>query len=837
MFAFTLLSLCFSTGCKPSQSNSQTETTPEPPARIKPAPYFATHFQDEAQFVVETIVTDIAEMLYYARYHNLPEENAIVVDARENGGLPNAPSYEVTITLGNLPAVKTRLDVSGPIWSESVYADLTKQVASALKLSSPAAAPVEDLKLLDRLSDDFLAETMAEEDMNISTSLEKDFTNPSLHEQAAALLGAFALREVSGFFYDVRLPLSRTTAHLALARFFAGDHPPSQAGQVAESLLLLGMNNQVSAVKQIDLLNTNQFIIGMWARSLRAIGTRDFRPLDDSSTIPGLEQFAWFTAYSDNNRDVAWDHVGKVVESQPDFCRIVASEGHSVQVGNTMISVWLPMELKEIHAVYKTMHHDELKDENIESALNCEPDRCFDFQKRGEPHVRVIGWGLWALQMQHHLCHCIASTYSQLSRYLGVPDEAYKFAVDSEKTYGGLRFYDFVRRLDCTNEVTYRKAVDAGWEFMVKHPQLTPLQWMNYLCRKPRFTALYLPIDNPHCNEWTCHNTLPGTAYDVAPRLNFPSLTGSGGSDARKVKELFRLAPYDLEICKFIGRSYKTNWTAESASNTFNQLMPYSSVAAMCIADSVAGDPENYLKLMNIAVKWDPSVYETIANYQWDHNLTNEAMLSYDLVEKFNPDAVGVAGLAPKRIKYYLAAGQKQKAKKIADDAGAVYSNRGLYAKGYYLEETGDLQGAYVWYSKIEERYDNPDELLYFCCRHLAGTGDAGLDKMVKARLKKWHDERKKVTLASFTKPPAAGVTVTKPGPLLEKLGVKKDSVIVAIRGVLILNTTQFYFARDMDLSHEMDFIYWDGGSYQQASMTLNAEHHTMMEMENYKPK
>ena len=38
------------------------------------------------------------------------------------------------------------------------------------------------------------------EDLQLSTNLEKDFTNPAIHEQAAALLGAFTLRENSGVF-------------------------------------------------------------------------------------------------------------------------------------------------------------------------------------------------------------------------------------------------------------------------------------------------------------------------------------------------------------------------------------------------------------------------------------------------------------------------------------------------------------------------------------------------------------------------------------------------------------------------------------------------------------
>src|SRR5205807_313501 len=98
--------------------------------------YFKTSFQTESQFVVENIVTDITEMLYFARNHALPTGKAIVVTSREAGGDPDAPIYDVTVQLGDSPAIQTKLKISGPIWSEAVYADLTSVLAKSLKLQS-----------------------------------------------------------------------------------------------------------------------------------------------------------------------------------------------------------------------------------------------------------------------------------------------------------------------------------------------------------------------------------------------------------------------------------------------------------------------------------------------------------------------------------------------------------------------------------------------------------------------------------------------------------------------------------------------------------------------------
>jgi hypothetical protein len=422
--------------------------------------------------------------------------------------------------------------------------------------------------LLEHLTDG-LAETIAREDLQLSTNLEKDFTNPALHEQAAALLGAFALRENSGVFYDIRLPLCRMTAHLALARFLSGDHSPGMVGRVAGCMLLGGMNNQTAAVEQIDQLDTAQKPVAIWARTLRAHYTLDFRPLDLATNVPGVEQVAWFTAYAAaNNRSVAWERVGRAVNDRPDFCRVAASLGYDVGIGNVMLQIWLPLELRETSAVYELMQGRELSEQDLVAALNSDPDRCFVPESKGAPRVHVIGWGLWALQLQHHLCLAINADFNSLRYKLGLPEDSVKFARDAAEQFGHLRFYDFLRRLDCTDADAYRKSVDDGWAFTVKYPHLTPIPWMDYLCTRVSFAPSYRPIPNPHCNEWTSHNPLPGTAYDLDARLNFPSFTGDG-RDITKVQKVHEMAPYDLGICKFIGRWYTTNWTYEAATSTF----------------------------------------------------------------------------------------------------------------------------------------------------------------------------------------------------------------------------------------------------------------------------
>ncbi len=815
-------------GCK-RESSDQPSSASSAPA------YFKTPLQDESQFIVENIVKDIAEMAFFASHHSAPDSNLVSVDARENGGAPDAPSYDITVKIANAAPVQSKLTLSGPIWSETVYGELAGAIAASMAWSSPSAAIADDTGMLGRLTDGS-AETLAREDLSLSANLQTDFSNPAWHEEAAALLGAFALRENSGPFFDIRLPLCRMTAHLALARFLAGDHPPGPNGRVADCLLLTLMNDETDALAQIQSLDTSDKAVAAWAQTLRAYASRDFRPLDSFTNVPGIQQVAWFWAYSSvNNRAVAWGKIGADALRVPDFSRISAAMGYSVEMGNAMLQAWLPLEIQEIRKVYGVTQARELQQTELVAALNAEPGRCFESRPAGPPRVRVIGWGLWALQLQHHFCQAISADFGSLRYKLGLPDDAWSFAKQCEDNYGGLRFYPFVRRIDCTNNETYRKSIDQGWAFESAFPQLTPLDWMVYLAGKVSFAPRYYPIPNPHCNEWTSHNPLPGTAYELDTRLDFPSFIGGVNGNA-KVQKAHEMAPYDIALCKYIGRSYSTNWTYDAASSTFGPLLPYSATAAACIADSLVDQPDQYEKTMEQAVKWDPSFYWNLAEYEWNHGQTNEAMTVYEKDAERNPDAIQVASLAGRRIQYYLATGQKEKARQTADFAGDVYSASGLSAKAWFLEKTGDLPGAFDWYNKINERYNRPTDALLFSCRHLGTTGDADLEKSMSGLLKDWFHRQKKVSLSDFSGPPADGVTLDGGSAPLEKAGLKKGDIVVAARRLPIHNTTQLTIARDMDLSPDLDVIVWQDGRYREAKVVLPPNHRFGVMVLDYKP-
>ncbi|HUE35783.1 MAG TPA: hypothetical protein VMO20_00225, partial [Candidatus Acidoferrum sp.] len=441
-------------GCKRQPSTQATN----------PSPYFKTPFQDESQFIVEAIVSDLAEQMFYAACHKLPDPNYFQVTATEKAGSPrDTPVYELQIRLDpKQGTVNSEADVNGPIWSPAVYANVTANLAKALGLTPGTADTAQDTGLLSKLTDD-TAETIEQENEQLSTSLEGNFKNPALHEQAAALLGAFLLRDHSGHFFEIRSPLCCITAHLAMAQFLNGNNAYGVNGQMAEAMLLTLIGDQSTALTQLNAFGTNDATIVPMVRALWTRNTGDYRLLGQMNNLTPIEGAEWFCAMAGYvSPPLAWPKLSEVQQRTIDFVRIANEMGYSVEMGHQLLEVSVPLEIREIENVYSLSHRQSLTRKDFTKALNEVPERCFSATSDGAVHVRVIGWGQWADFLQRQLCHAIQQSFYFLQYDWGVPDNAKDFASKCDEEFGGLRLYPFVERYDCTDVDSYRKAADAG---------------------------------------------------------------------------------------------------------------------------------------------------------------------------------------------------------------------------------------------------------------------------------------------------------------------------------------------------------------------------------------
>src|SRR6266513_4674998 len=96
-------------------------------------------------------------------------------------------------------------------------------------------------------------ETVIREDKRLSTALTENPLDPELHEEAALLIGSFAMRESAGStFCDIRRCLCKMTAHMALAR--AVRQNPGACGTLAEAILCSLTGRETPAFALLDQL-------------------------------------------------------------------------------------------------------------------------------------------------------------------------------------------------------------------------------------------------------------------------------------------------------------------------------------------------------------------------------------------------------------------------------------------------------------------------------------------------------------------------------------------------------------------------------------------------------
>ena len=804
MLCVLAAAVALATGCKPGA-----------PVHSAPTGYFQTPFQTESKFIVRAIVSDLAQQIYFAAKHQLPDDRYFWVEVTEKGG-GDTPLYGVEIDLDKQhPAVKLDVHIDDPIWSPDVYSGVVTAVAAAAGLN-PAPANQEGGAEFPSDLLDGTAESIEQENIVLSDSLARSFTSPLLHEQAALLLGAFLLRDHSGQFFEIRSPLCRLTAHLAMAQFLSGSDSFGVNGKLAEAIMLTMVDDEAPSLDVLKSIDSQDSSVTAMIRALQALDTGDFRPLSKISQRSQVESVAWFAATASYvSPAAAWLKLDDSQRQTIDFVRTAIDIGYSVEAAHTLLPESVPLETKEIQDVYQLSHGAKLEQANLVNALNEMPEGCFTVGAGGKIHVRIIGWGQWADFLQRHLCHAVQQSFYALNNMWGVPDDAKKFQDQCDAQFDGLRLYPFVRRFDCMDVASYHKSVDDGFKVTVATPHLVPAQCWSYLCYQTYFAPVYKPNPNPHVNEWHNHNPPPGTVYDILPRLYHPSLISRPDAVAR-FEQLHAWAPYDTRISSFIvKRKYNDKPTYDEAMGLYHDILPWSVYAMRTVAGTLYNDPDRYERLMLQAAALDTSAYYDLAGFEIQLKKEDKGAQYLDKACDNDPDAVRASNSSEWRVRYYLKKGQTDKARDIADAAAEVYSYAGLEAKAVFMETTSNYDGAFEWYAKMEERYNQSLPLVSFCQRYKALTGDTRFDAELEKRTKiLFSAGMEKVSLGDFKSAPTDGVLIQGQNDLLLVAGMKKGDVIVAIGGVRVHNYAQYMFLRDGNSSPELDLIVWQGDGY-----------------------
>jgi tetratricopeptide (TPR) repeat protein len=324
--------------------------------------------------------------------------------------------------------------------------------------------------------------------------------------------------------------------------------------------------------------------------------------------------------------------------------------------------------------------------------------------------------------------------------------------------------------------------------------------------------------------------------YDLDPRLDHPSLVSRLDAVAR-FERLRELAPCDIRIADYIIQNKYTNRpTYVQAMNLLETPLPYSVNALETVAKTAYDQPGRYEKLMLQAAALNPAFYYNLGDHAIQQGQEDQGAEYIDKACDQDPDSVRAANRSVWRVHYYLKKGQTEKAGEIAKFAGEVYSFQGLTAEASFMEATSNYDGAFEWFAKIDERYDDVSPLLDFCLRYKALTGDTRFDGEAQKRVKKLFPKGlEKVSVSSFHGQPVDGVSISGDSEPLRSAGLKQGDVIVALNGIRARAWRQYTYIRDSKQTPEMVLIVWQGDCYHEIRASP-PNHLFGVSMIDYKP-
>jgi hypothetical protein len=799
----------------------------EPPVVSQPIPQavkhvpvlnFQTLWQDESQYIVETVASDLTEMAYFAKHRQALDVQTLPAVAEETSA-PNAKTltYHVTMQLASDGTLECDLPITTPIWSPITYRPLVRALFSKLQLKSGDADNVPPSGLLHTLSEP-KADVIAEADRSLSKKLTGNFASAATHEEAALLLASFALRENSGMFFQIRFELCRIAAHLAFAQGLRGDRAPTIEGQFAEVALVTLYNNQVTALGLMRSIPDNDET-SAWKRALRMRATGDYRIIAESDTPTLLEKIEWFRARAHSvSVDRAWADLRLRDDWKPlaDWSRTINSNPSSVEVGHAALATGLRTEFREYGLVHKIETGFEPNKDEFVDTLNADPERCVVRNPDGSPLIQVIGWGTWAAFLQRHLCNTMRSDFNFLQYIWAVKDRALDYRNWADGIFSGLRLYPMVRRQNATDEAYYRKAQDDTMALVHRSPQVVPAEAWNYVCYTVPFAPLYIPPPHAFINEWHKHNPPPGTAYNPLPRLNHPSLTNQPDTIAR-IEYMHALAPYDEDITFNLLRIRDgDNPTAEQLQQAYAAVLDFQPFPCSRIAGQYDNDPQTYGQWMNKAAVLDPSYYETLAKFYVEQGREADAANAYIQWIANGVDEVAIANDSGWLVDYFERTGHADNATQLANRAAETYSSRGLLVKARLLERRHEYDDALKYYQAIYDRYDEAGDIIGFLYRlKTTKTLDANQAALLTHLMKVNVPEGiNKVTIDGETPPPQTGVIVNAENNFVRDAGLQRDDVIVAIRGYQVTSWKSYVALRALDPDAPITLTIWRDSHY-----------------------
>jgi hypothetical protein len=774
-----------------------------------------THYQTEEAWIAGEIVRDITEMSAYAARQPVP------ADARQLEALGNG-RYKV-LQVATLPSsVDLDLSSQGP-WSPAQFAALARAALGASK-GTPGKSDKSDAQGSAGTSGkaesvyhallEMTPERIVRTGQSVSAALKTNMRDAHAHENAALVLGAFALRESAATFSDVRWTLNRMTAHLAMAAALRGaDHPPSIDGAIALVTLDVLTRHQVRALDQLARLGARapSASLEAWRRALQVRVTQDWRAITLSPSTTVLEESEYLRA----RRQTVLRQRG-IVEAETlqvgraDALRIVGADGISVEDGHIIAQEGLDREREEAAQVFQLMHDRALFEDaahmriggDVVTRLNARAARAM-----GKDGPDVLPWGAWAEFSQRHIAMLIGTIDRFYRHRLGTADAANveRFKLDQELS--GLTLYPVATSMR-TKGVNGGDAdlthINEAIALATAAPELITARLWAWL----EFGSGYEPVRRgmPTGTKWfiTPSARVP---YDAAMRVQHLAQVKA---DVPLLSALLAEAPFDYWTA--------TEYLKATQANAAGAKPPQASQAPRAAAERDA----EIQRVLGPRLEYDPrairvAIEQTKDDQTWlamharacDLIVTECARYARALVNVDRPDEaareyertfadpsydrVSFANEAGWLVTYYYERKKTARALELAEEAAEVGAEEGLTTAGYLYERLGRGEDAEQMYERSARRYDDPSQLLGFYYRAVHERKQ----KEFEGGWQRWlptmfPDGLQPATAPSASPMPGRGVTVVKDSEKLRQAGLQAGDLIVGLDGWRVDNLKQF---------------------------------------------
>jgi hypothetical protein len=775
-----------------------------------------SELETEEDWMLHTILRDIAVTASYAR--GTPIDGIdLTIDRLPTGAL-TLPVAIVNVRLGDVSVQNREVPLERSFWNPGNYAGL----AGELLGEGVGNASASDGGAALRALLDPQPSVLCAENDRISARLASNVRDPSAHEEAALLLGAFGLREAAYGFNDKRFVLLRMTAHLAVARALRGGALPGTAGTAAEAALLALAGRQADLMDTLERLPRDSDDAQSWRSALYMYSTDDWRtPAPAQGLLVQLMRFrAYAAALGTSN---AIDRMPEAAESKlPDWGRILTWHSSRDVSVRGFIESQLARELAEVQEVGR-LHGKELRSPREgTAALNELPG---DLVEPEGP--RVLPWGLWAAFLQRHIVAAIVVRIELVRETLGLPKDAEEFSKEAEKAFSGLRLYPIVQ-IHRTRYVGARVEDTLGMDDSIaltrKHPELlNPIQWQLL-----EDTALHMMRKRgmPSSASWFSASVL-GTSLLDPTSARFEIVQRS--IDAEQLRDMVaEMAPKNPHVIYgAVKRSDTHESTFEALSSRLSERAEFDRTALRSLLDAARAGSER-LSVLEKMCALDGNECDRLGWELVDAGRDEEAADAFQQLVDRAPSRINVCNDADWLVSYYFRTGRVQEAVEVAEIVAEVYCSNGLQTKAHLLERMGRFVEAEVVYRANEKRYDSDDPvsfpLLGFYYRMARVAGYDAYEAQASELLSKvFPDDLQALPSGMDTAAPAGGVLIDGNSETLKAAGLRGGDVIVGLDGWRVRSLDQYDAIRHLRPlvggARDAKLRVWSQGKYIDASI------------------